>query len=173
MNDKTFIRLALETSTALSGDRTNEPVLWRQMCPDRYKQSQLWVLQADPRGLSKGKEPSGTCVADPSLSLYLQPQTLSRSFISTRPIFTQRDVPIHSATATRQHIFIHLVSVRNVLFTIEKCFSGASLQRWNFASESSQTGLSSLAVLNSYFEICQKVIDKGYFLWRRQSCSFK
>lgn len=51
---------ALETATALSGDRTNEPVLWQQMCPDRYKQSQLWVFQADPRGLSKGKEPSGT-----------------------------------------------------------------------------------------------------------------
>lgn len=59
-NDAAFVVLALETSTALSGDRTNEPVLWQQMCPDRYKQSQLWVLQADPRGLSKGGEPSGT-----------------------------------------------------------------------------------------------------------------
>lgn len=52
MSDTTFSVLALEISTALSGDRTNEPVFWQQMCPDRYKQSQLWVLQADPRGLS-------------------------------------------------------------------------------------------------------------------------
>lgn len=54
MNDTTFIVLALETSSALSGDRTNEPILWQQICLDRYKQSQLGVLQADPRDLSKG-----------------------------------------------------------------------------------------------------------------------
>ncbi len=94
MNDTKFIALELEASTAVSGDGTNEPVLWQQMCPDRYKQSQLWVLQADPRGLSKGKEPSGTCVADPSLPLYLQRQTLMHSFISRRPIFTKRAIPI-------------------------------------------------------------------------------
>lgn len=44
MNDTTFIVLALETSTAPSGDSTNEPVLWQQMRPDMYKKSQLWVL---------------------------------------------------------------------------------------------------------------------------------
>lgn len=95
MNDTTVIALALETATALSGDRTNEPVLWQQMCPDRYKQSQLWVLPADPRGLSKGKEPWGTCVADPSLPLYLQRQTLMLALISTRPVFTKRAIPIN------------------------------------------------------------------------------
>lgn len=50
MSDTMFILLTLGLSPVLSGDRTNEPVLWQQMCPDRYKQSQLWVLQANPRG---------------------------------------------------------------------------------------------------------------------------
>lgn len=39
MSDTTFILLTLGITPVLSEDRTNEPVLWQQMCPDRYKQS--------------------------------------------------------------------------------------------------------------------------------------
>lgn len=85
MSDTTFSVLALEISTTLSGDRTNEPVFWQQMCPDRYKQSQLWVLQVDPRGLSKGKEPSGTEKLTPPC---LYTSSTRSFFISARPIFT-------------------------------------------------------------------------------------
>lgn len=45
----------------------NEQLSRQQIRPDRYKQSRLWFLWADPRGLSEGKKPRGTWAADLTL----------------------------------------------------------------------------------------------------------
>lgn len=50
------LRSALEKHSF--GDK-NEQLPRQQMHPDRYKQSQLWFLGADPRGLSEGKKAPG------------------------------------------------------------------------------------------------------------------
>lgn len=65
MNDAASVAVALEVSVLFSDaaplqhNSLNEPVVWQQICLDRYKLIQLWVLQAGPRGQSKDKGVGG------------------------------------------------------------------------------------------------------------------
>lgn len=70
----------------------NEQLPRQQMHPDRYKQSQLWFLRADPRGLSEGKKPQGAWAADLTLPLCTSTALSYWIMINTNNIVSDRSL---------------------------------------------------------------------------------
>lgn len=114
----------------------NEQLPWQQMHPDRYKQSRLWFLRADPRGLSEGKKPQGAWAADLTLPLCTSTALSYRIMINTNKIVSDRSAwPDAKGNMTP--------SVTRILCAVLKVcsiFTTETLSSW----PRDKTGLSSL-----------------------------
>lgn len=159
--------LALETSTALSGDRTNEPLLWRQMCPDRCKHG-YGSSEQIPEACLKAKSPQAPeWLTSPSL---YTSSTRQSDIFSTRSIFTKKVTLINSATTKIILIWCNLYKISDIFsLSYLKCFHGVCLAQIEFhAGDKVNWFVHSKHCWTCLFGILQIVIERKRTLlfWR-------